>query len=544
MKQAAAPKQAGKTNFSRRTESSAEPRGIALAPPNYRIDFVDQVSASEGAIQLDGSPRVLQQKPLFDGSSYSPRAMQQTVDRIASSSRVLQQKAFFDSVRNSPRAIAQRQRMESLFGAPVQRREMEELPGEPGTVQRVMAEATVSRRASSPGSPVPFGVSGPRPNNTGLPDGLKSGVESLSSVSLGNVRVHYNSSRPAQLDALAYAQGSDIHVAPGQERHLPHEAWHVVQQAQGRVKPTLQMKGGVPVNDDAGLEREADVMGAKALQMRHHPDEGLRSPAARKPALQRMTARVRRDQRRDPTAEEIAATRVSAIANSQRLAGHGRSRHGRQAETPADVQEQQAAADRQDAINQAIQLKAEQSVGPAGPAHAPSHTALPDGLEPRAEPLSRRSLHNVSGHSLPGRELPLQRQTVVIQRHHNYGGKLSDPDQDEVIIYKVVKDDGDVVVYVGQTCANQGIQKRFEQHLKSGYHPGWSSETHTIKKIESGTWTILEAKIAEQYWIDKFLDDDAKLENARQELTYATWLKYRDDDVTTPNFKGNYHPRK
>jgi hypothetical protein len=27
---------------------------------------------------------------------------------------------------------------------------------------------------------------------------------------------------------------------PGQEQHLPHEAWHVVQQKQGRVKPTGQ----------------------------------------------------------------------------------------------------------------------------------------------------------------------------------------------------------------------------------------------------------------------------------------------------------------
>lgn len=80
-----------------------------------------------------------------------------------------------------------------------------------------------------------------------------------------HVQVHYNSSLPAQLNAHAYAQGSDIHVAPGQEQHLPHEAWHVVQQAQGRVKPTLQMKAGVAVNDDAGLEAEADVMGAKAV---------------------------------------------------------------------------------------------------------------------------------------------------------------------------------------------------------------------------------------------------------------------------------------
>lgn len=102
-------------------------------------------------------------------------------------------------------------------------------------------------------------------NRTGLPDSLKAGVESLSGMSLDHVQVHYNSSAPAQLNAHAYAQGSDIHLAPGQEHHLPHEAWHVVQQAQGRVQPTMQMKTGVPINDDTGLEREADEMGAKAL---------------------------------------------------------------------------------------------------------------------------------------------------------------------------------------------------------------------------------------------------------------------------------------
>ena len=103
-------------------------------------------------------------------------------------------------------------------------------------------------------------------NQTCLPDALKAGVETLSGLSMDHVRVHYDSSQPARFSALAYAQGRDIHVAPGQQRHLPHEAWHVVQQAQGRVKPTMQMKGDTPVNDDPGLEREADVMGAKAAQ--------------------------------------------------------------------------------------------------------------------------------------------------------------------------------------------------------------------------------------------------------------------------------------
>ena len=98
-----------------------------------------------------------------------------------------------------------------------------------------------------------------------MPDGLKSGIESMSGMDLSDVRVHANSSAPAQIDALAYAQGNDIHLAPGQEQHLPHEAWHVVQQRQGRVQPTLQM-AGVGVNDDVALESEADAMGAKALQ--------------------------------------------------------------------------------------------------------------------------------------------------------------------------------------------------------------------------------------------------------------------------------------
>lgn len=103
-------------------------------------------------------------------------------------------------------------------------------------------------------------------NNTGLPDQLKSGIEQLSGFSADDVKVHYNSGRPAQLQALAYAQGTDIHIAPGQEKHLPHEAWHVVQQKQGRVQPTLQMKENIPVNNDKGLEEEADKMGAQALQ--------------------------------------------------------------------------------------------------------------------------------------------------------------------------------------------------------------------------------------------------------------------------------------
>jgi hypothetical protein len=99
--------------------------------------------------------------------------------------------------------------------------------------------------------------------SAGLPAGLKAGIENLSGLSMDDVRVHYNSSAPAQVEALAYTRGAEIHLGPGQEKHLAHEAWHVVQQMQGRVQPTIQA-AGVAVNDSQELEREADEMGARA----------------------------------------------------------------------------------------------------------------------------------------------------------------------------------------------------------------------------------------------------------------------------------------
>ena len=136
----------------------------------------------------------------------------------------------------------------------------------------------------------------PPRNDTGLPDGLKSGVESLSGVSLDDVNVHYNSDRPAQLDALAYTQGTDIHVSPGQEQHLSHEAWHVVQQSQGRVRATTQIQGGLPVNDDEALEQEADAMGAKAsaTAAQHQPAQPQHVQRKFAPVVARGVAPVQR----------------------------------------------------------------------------------------------------------------------------------------------------------------------------------------------------------------------------------------------------------
>ena len=111
-------------------------------------------------------------------------------------------------------------------------------------------------------------ISQKKSNQSGIPNPLKRGVEQLSGLSMDSVKVHYNSEKPAQLNAHAYAQGNQIHIAPGQEQHLPHEAWHVVQQAQGRVKPTKQLRGKFSINDNQQLEKEADTMGSKAISLK------------------------------------------------------------------------------------------------------------------------------------------------------------------------------------------------------------------------------------------------------------------------------------
>ncbi len=182
-------------------------------------------------------------------------------------------------VNHSPRMVAQRQLLGAAFG-PVAQREPQGLEDELPVQGKALAlQQPVQREAglddeepaaqakqarSGSGGTVQAQTEVPAEANlTGMPSQLKSGVEALSGMDMSDVRVHRNSDKPAQLNALAYAQGNEIHLGPGQEQHLPHEAWHVVQQRQGRVQATMQM-AGVGVNDDVGLEEEADVMGGRA----------------------------------------------------------------------------------------------------------------------------------------------------------------------------------------------------------------------------------------------------------------------------------------
>ncbi len=107
-----------------------------------------------------------------------------------------------------------------------------------------------------------------------MPDGVKGKMENSFGTDFSNVNIHKDSEQATNMGALAYTQGNDVHFAPGQynpntqegQELLGHELAHVVQQRQGRVKPTKEQGKGLAVNDNPSLENEADFMGARAAQ--------------------------------------------------------------------------------------------------------------------------------------------------------------------------------------------------------------------------------------------------------------------------------------
>ncbi|MET0340070.1 MAG: DUF4157 domain-containing protein [Polyangiales bacterium] len=117
----------------------------------------------------------------------------------------------------------------------------------------------------------------------GVPRPLRTQMESHFDADFSQVRLHPESARAVALGADAFTEGSDIYLAPGHFRPeaqegralLGHELTHVVQQREGRVVPTSS-HAGVPVNDAAALEQEADRRGALAARAVSSP--GLAAP--------------------------------------------------------------------------------------------------------------------------------------------------------------------------------------------------------------------------------------------------------------------------
>lgn len=98
-------------------------------------------------------------------------------------------------------------------------------------------------------------------------------MENHFNSDFSNIKIHENSTTASNINALAYTQGNDIHFAPGEfnpsttkgKHLLSHELTHVVQQRNGRVKPTREING-MPINDNLSLEREADTNANKIIQ--------------------------------------------------------------------------------------------------------------------------------------------------------------------------------------------------------------------------------------------------------------------------------------
>lgn len=123
--------------------------------------------------------------------------------------------------------------------------------------------------ASAPRAPAAAVASG---GGAPLPAAFRGRMERAYGTDFSAVRVHEDGAAQ-DMGAVAFTRGTNIHVSPGAadvsstrgQELLAHELTHVVQQREGRVRAE-QRAGGVPINRDPGLEREADDRAAAAVR--------------------------------------------------------------------------------------------------------------------------------------------------------------------------------------------------------------------------------------------------------------------------------------
>jgi len=135
----------------------------------------------------------------------------------------------------------------------------------------ISSERRLDLEATHIAPPVP-GRAAAAGGGQALPADVRAKMEAAFGADFSAVRVHEGQASQA-LGAQAYAQGTDLHFAPGQyqpdsqrgQELIGHELAHVVQQSQGRVSAAAQAKGA-GINADAGLEAEADDLGARAAR--------------------------------------------------------------------------------------------------------------------------------------------------------------------------------------------------------------------------------------------------------------------------------------
>lgn len=149
-----------------------------------------------------------------------------------------------------------------------------------------------------------------------LPLEVQAKMETALGADFSDVAIHPNSANATRAGALAYAQGTDIHFAPGQydpysrkgQQMIGHELAHVMQQKAGRVVPTGRTSSGALLNDSPSLESEADAMGEKAAN----------TPLPASAAIQRMVDR----RGAPPTARQSSSLLLQRMP-AEREAGSG-----------------------------------------------------------------------------------------------------------------------------------------------------------------------------------------------------------------------------
>ena len=87
-------------------------------------------------------------------------------------------------------------------------------------------------------------------------------------MSMDHVKVHYNSDKPVQLNAHAYAQGSEIHVVSVRNNIFLMRFGMLFSRLKV-VKPTMQMKTGTQSMMTLGLKQK-QMMGAKGWELEQH----------------------------------------------------------------------------------------------------------------------------------------------------------------------------------------------------------------------------------------------------------------------------------
>jgi LysM repeat protein len=110
-------------------------------------------------------------------------------------------------------------------------------------------------------------------SSTKLPDNVQAKMENSFGEDFSDVNIHDNSTKAEDLGAKAFAQGKDVHFAPGEfqpnskqgQELIGHELTHVVQQKEGKVQGG-DVHGKDMVNQDVSLEKEADDAGKLASE--------------------------------------------------------------------------------------------------------------------------------------------------------------------------------------------------------------------------------------------------------------------------------------